>query len=240
MSPALGLVLLPTALAGQSYSPTDFDGSYALSCVSVGWTLSASLAGTAGGAWSSGTISVPIQADCAGIDDEALADDTYAACVARGLPEASCADLAAAFGEAAAAFDGASLDPIPETIDLSVYNTSAFWNRLLGVYPMRGTATYRDGSTGAVTFLVNNNDGSGYGNFAAAGVALGDSVSSASGGCTTLGTATIDGDLDRGSPFTLDATGTANATLICASGSGSAAVLLSVNLGYTAVLSGSR
>jgi hypothetical protein len=69
---------------------------------------------------------------------------------------------------------------------------------------------------------------------------MSDAVSSGSGACTTVGTVGINGDIDRGSPFVLDATATASASVVCAAGSGSTGVLLSVSLGYTAVMTGSR
>lgn len=234
------LLLITSAFATQTYSPTAFNGHYTLSCSSITWTLSASLAGYVGGTWTSGTVSIPVDADCDGIDVDTLADDTYAACAARGLSATSCTNLAATFGEAAAAFNEASVGPIPDTIDLTVGGTGNWFNKWIGVYPMTGAAGFADGSTRSVAFLVNNNDGGTYGNFSAGGIALSDGISGPYGGCTTVGTAAINGDLDRGTPYALDATGTASASLLCGAGSGGAAVLLSVSLSYTTTLTGTR
>jgi len=235
----LGLTL-PAAEAGQSHPPSDFDATYDVHCIDSELGLSLGLAVfVPGHAWATGTAGTAPLACEEVVEGDATwttwFDETYAPCP-EWLGDELCTDLATGLTEARADVNNDMLATIPGSVDVEVLGVDNFWNELFGVYPMTMTYHYDDGDV-SYGYLINNNDGECYGEFVGAGVAasLGTSGFFV---CGAAALAVVDGDLDRGSPFTYGATYDAGAELICAAGNEQLIVAFSLGVAYSADLEG--
>jgi len=241
LSTLLAIVLAsPAARATQTFDPSDFDGTYDVQCVDTEMGLSLGIAVfTADGAWATGTAGTAPLACGEVADGDATwlewYDETYKGCP-EWLGDEACDDLATGITDLRASVNNDMLATIPGSVDLEVQGTGNFWNRLTGIYPMEMTYHYDEGDA-SYGYLINNNDGECYGDFLGAGIAA---SLGASGYfvCGAAALATVSGNIDRGTPFTYEATYQAGAELICATGNEAIIIAISIGVGYAADLEG--
>jgi len=241
LSTLLAIVLAsPTAQATQTFDPSDFDGTYDVQCVETEMGLSLGIAVfTAEGAWATGTAgTAPLACEeVAGGDATWLEwyDETAKGCP-EWLGDEICDQLATGITDLRADVNNDMLATIPGSVDIEVQGIGKFWNQLTGIYPMEMTYHYDDGDASA-GYLINNNDGECYGDFLGAGVA----ASLGANGyfvCGAAALAVVSGNIDRGTPFTYEATYGAGAELVCAAGNEAIIIAISVGVAYAAELEG--
>ncbi|MBW1880788.1 MAG: hypothetical protein JRJ84_20730 [Deltaproteobacteria bacterium] len=242
MLPTLLAIVLtaPTASASQSHDPSDFDGTYDVQCVDTEMGLSLGLAVfTAEGTWATGTAgTAPLACDEV-TDGDATWTEWYDE-TAKGCPDwladEICEDLATGLTDLRAGVNNDMLATIPGSVDIEVQGTGNFWNRLFGIYPMEMTYHYDDGDA-SYGYLIDNNDGECYGDFVGAGVAAGLGTSGYFV-CGVGSLAVVSGTIDRGTPFTYEATYEAGAELVCAAGNEAIIIAFSIGIAYAADLEG--
>lgn len=239
---ALTLAAAP-ALATQSAPVQGFNGTYDLACADSSLVLTISLSGvigTAAGTWYD-TAEAPI--DCSGVDEaelDAFVTDLATSCAAGGLPYDDCYDLAEDIGQAIADLNNDLLDIIPQEVTMTVLQTSNWFNQLIGIYPMKGDHLAVDGNVYSWNYLVNNNDGAVNGDFAALGLAVGDSGTSGNLACSIVSAAQVVGGISRAQGYALDADFLIDQSLLCSVVEGSDWLLGTVSLAYVGTVEGAK
>jgi len=237
------LLLAPaaTASAAQSGSATRFNGTYTLACETAQLTLHVDAAGVIAGAPSELHAQLPITVDCNGVSDAELAAfelDVTSRCENAGFPADRCAELAADLSDSVEDLF-ARLDTIfPKQMTMNVRGTSDWLNQLLGVFPVRAEHRFADGTTSALDYLINNNDGSPLGNFGAVGIALPNAGTIGQLGCVDSIIGGVVGDIALGAPRTIAVDFAVDRSLTCAVIDGPSWILINAGIAFSASLGG--
>ena len=235
MSLAILTLLAGSAMASQSYDPSDYSGTYNLACEDASLTLHVGLTGLIGGADGSWEDTFEVPLDCDGVaeaDLDALEDEITAGCESLGFDSSSCASFGQDTADAVADFNDGAIAYIPVRARFTVYNTTNWLCRLLGIYPVRGRHLWADGTKATWGYLINNNDGGSLGDFATADAAILDSGTVGTLGCADLVLGAVSGNIDPASSYDVEVDFAIDRSMVCAAYSGSDFIVAEVGLTF--------
>jgi hypothetical protein len=207
------LALLAAIPATAAAAPTDFDGSYDLTCQAGSYTLHFDLWGELNDqsvSYHPADLEIPVPCEA---DDPAIPAILAAAeqhCLAGGLGNL-CDDVV---GAVASAIEGTSA-LIPRRVTTTITNADNWFAKLTKIFQMNVRHAYDDGTIRDSAYLISDANNDSNGDFLSLSAAVNGAAMGGVAGCavTTLGRSR--GNIDRDAGFALTAEVELDRSLTC-------------------------